>query len=205
VSGDEDFLARWSRRKAAARRGEADDAAGCEPGGSPEPIGGAGSHPLDRGEIRAAGAPNPGAGSPGEADPERPAAEAGAEPAPSDLPDVASLDGSSDYRPFMRAGVPSELRRDALRRLWRTNPIINSLDGLDDPYVTQDFTDGATVVADLRTAYRVGKGMLDAIEKLAPEAAGGEVAQAAPPREPPAGKDAESASPTTTEGRAEPS
>ncbi|HEX6012403.1 MAG TPA: hypothetical protein VFY87_11500, partial [Geminicoccaceae bacterium] len=80
MSGDEDFLARWSRRKAAARRGEADDAAGCEPGGSPEPIGGAGSHALDRGEIRAAGAPNPGAGSPGEADPERPAAEAGAEP-----------------------------------------------------------------------------------------------------------------------------
>jgi hypothetical protein len=102
------------------------------------------------------GAPGPDANRPSEAD---------AEPPP-ELPDLATLDGSSDYRPFMRAGVPKELRREALRKLWRANPIINSLDGLDDHYVTHDFTDGATVVADLRTAYRVGKGMLDAVEEL---------------------------------------
>ena len=35
VPGDEDFLARWSRRKATARRGEGDDAAGYESGGGP--------------------------------------------------------------------------------------------------------------------------------------------------------------------------
>lgn len=130
---DEAFLARWSRRKAADRRGPpalagepAEDAATTPDGAAPEPVA---------------------------------------------LPDLATLDGSSDYHPFMQAGVPPELRRGALRTLWRTNPIINSLDGLDDYYVTQDFTDSATVVANLRTIYQVGKGMLDAVARLDPEVA----------------------------------
>jgi hypothetical protein len=104
--------------------------------------------PTDASETEADAAPEPAA------------------PEPPELPDLATLDGRSDYRPFLRAGVPPELRRDALRTLWRTNPIINSLDGLDDHYVTQDFTDRSTVMANLRTVYRVGKGMLDAVERL---------------------------------------
>jgi hypothetical protein len=137
VQGDDDFLARWSRRKAAARRGET-----------------AGIGPAAAGEAR-------------EAEPDLATVEGDAElpKAAPELPDIATLDGSSDYRPFLQAGVPKELRREALRKLWRTNPIINSLDGLDDHYITHDFTDGATVVADLRTAYRVGKGMLGAVEE----------------------------------------
>ena len=124
---DTDFLTRWSRRKAAARRAE-------DPEGD---------------EIVAAAEP-----------------EAIAEPAPvevPELPDPATLDIGSDFKAFMAENVPGDLRRQALRRLWRVNPIINSLDGLDDYYVTQDFTDAATVVPDLRTLYRVGKGMLDAV------------------------------------------
>ena len=80
-----------------------------------------------------------------------------------ELPEPATLDVGSDFKAFMAENVPGDLRRQALRRLWRVNPIINSLDGLDDYYVTQDFTDAATVVPDLRTVYRVGKGMLDAV------------------------------------------
>jgi Protein of unknown function (DUF3306) len=121
------------------------------------------------------GALNPGADNPSEAD---------AEPPLPELPDVATLDGASDYRPFMQPGVPKELRREALRKLWRTNPIINSLDGLDDYYVTHDFTDGATVVADLRTAYRVGKGMLGAVEELTAAAPDPTVASVEPPAGP---------------------
>ena len=124
---DTDFLTRWSRRKAAARRAEASEGD----------------------EIVAAAEP-----------------EAMAEPAPvevPELPDPATLDIGSDFKAFMAENVPGDLRRQALRRLWRVNPIINSLDGLDDYYVTQDFTDAATVVPDLRTLYRVGKGMLDAV------------------------------------------
>ncbi len=82
-----------------------------------------------------------------------------------ELPDLDTLTSGSDFKPFLQAGVPPDLRRDALRRLWRVNPIINSLDGLDDHYCTADFTDRATVVAGLRTMYRVGRGMLDAIER----------------------------------------
>ena len=96
------------------------------------------------------------------------------DPEPPELPDPATLDADSDYRPFMQAGVPPTLRRDALRKLWRSNPIINSLDGLDDHYVTHDFTDAATVVSDLRTLYRVGKGMLEIVDDLAAEAPAGE-------------------------------
>lgn len=85
------------------------------------------------------------------------------------LPDLGTLTAESDFRPFLQAGVPADLRREALRKLWRVNPIINSLDGLDDHYCTADFTDRATVVAGLRTAYRVGRGMLDAVERLEAE------------------------------------
>ena len=92
--------------------------------------------------------------------------EALADPVPvevPELPEPATLDVGSDFKAFMAENVPGDLRRQALRRLWRVNPIINSLDGLDDYYVTQDFTDAATVVPDLRTVYRIGKGMLDAV------------------------------------------
>jgi hypothetical protein len=137
------------------------------------------------------------------------ASEAASEPSkpPPELPDIATLDGSSDYRPFMQPGVPKDLRREALRKLWRANPIINSLDGLDDPYVTQDFTDGATVVADLRTAYRVGKGMLEAIEELAPAEPSPAAAEgaAAPRLETRAEEDIDSAPPRRTGTPAEPS
>lgn len=90
-----------------------------------------------------------------------------------ELPDPETLEAGSDFKAFMAENVPGDLRRQALRRLWRVNPIINSLDGLDDYYVTQNFTDAATVVPDLRTLYRVGKGMLDAagrLEEMAGEA-----------------------------------
>lgn len=133
-----DFLARWSRRKAAARQGR------------PEP------DPTVPAEA-ASGAPAPAV------EPEP------ATPQELELPDVETLDAGSDFRPFLKPEVPADLRREALRKLWRVNPIINSLDGLDDYYVTQDFTDRATVVADLKTVYRVGKGMLETFEKIASE------------------------------------
>jgi hypothetical protein len=144
AADDGTFLARWSRRKTAARRETVDEV--------PAPV---------------------------EALPPR---ESGDEPAPTlELPDIESLDATSDYKPFLRLGVPPELRRDALRRLWRVNPIIGSLDGLDDTYVTQDFTDTATVVGDLKTAYRVGRGMVDLLAEMADEAPASVAASDPPP------------------------
>ncbi len=87
------------------------------------------------------------------------------------LPDPDSLVKGDDFAAFMKAAVPAALRRRALRRLWLTDPVLANLDGLND--YEQDFTDAATVVPNLKTAYRVGKGMLrDEPEPAEQEAAG---------------------------------
>ena len=49
-----------------------------------------------------------------------------------DLPDIDSLDKDSDYTPFMAEGVPAELKKLALRALWRSDPVLANLDGLND-------------------------------------------------------------------------
>lgn len=104
---DEGFLRRWSRRK--QKRAGGDRA----PEGAPTA------------EAREA------------EETSLPAAASGGEEAPaaieeSELPDIESLDGESDYSPFMREGVPEMLRNRALRKLWRSNPVLANLDGLND-------------------------------------------------------------------------
>ncbi|MDE0176214.1 MAG: DUF3306 domain-containing protein [Defluviicoccus sp.] len=75
-----------------------------------------------------------------------------------DLPDPDSLKQGDDFSAFMAKAVPERLRRRALRRLWLSNPVLANLDELLD--YGEDFTDAATVVADLQSVYRVGKGMV---------------------------------------------
>lgn len=75
-----------------------------------------------------------------------------------DLPDPDTLVKGDNFAAFLKAGVPARLRNRALRRLWISDPVLANLDGLND--YDQDFTDAATVVKDLKTAYRVGRGML---------------------------------------------
>ncbi len=62
---------------------------------------------------------------------------------PPDLPDIDSLDKDSDFTPFMADGVPEELKRLALRKLWVSDPVLANLDGLND--YDEDF--GAIVKA----------------------------------------------------------
>jgi Protein of unknown function (DUF3306) len=134
---DEGFLARWARRKHAAR------AAARE------------HEPQHDAATQVATRP---------AETDTGAAAADATPA---LPDPATLDASSDFSAFLGKEVPVETQRAALRRLWRLDPIYNRMDGLDD--YCADFTDGATVLRGLRTAYTVGRGMLEhAAEREAP-------------------------------------
>jgi len=78
---------------------------------------------------------------------------------PVELPDIDSLDKDSDFSAFLRQGVPEEIRRRALRVLWRSDPVLANLDGLND--YDEDFTGIRTVADAVRTAYRVGKGYLD--------------------------------------------
>ena len=84
-------------------------------------------------------------------------------PPPEELPDPDTLAPDADFSVFLRENVPEMLRRKALRRLWRTNPIIASVDMLDD--YCEDFTDAATVVPAVATAFRTGRKLLEGTEK----------------------------------------
>ncbi|MEX0343639.1 MAG: DUF3306 domain-containing protein [Rhizobiaceae bacterium] len=81
------------------------------------------------------------------------------------LPDPDELQLGDDFKAFMGKAVPERIRRRALRKLWLSNPALANLDGLIE--YGEDYTDGATVVENLQTAYQVGKGMLKHIEALA--------------------------------------
>ncbi len=86
-----------------------------------------------------------------------------------ELPDIASLDKDSDFSGFLRQGVPEEIRRQALRVLWRSDPVLANLDGLND--YDEDFTVVHTVGDAVRTAYKAGKGYLDDEDEAEAEAA----------------------------------
>ncbi|MDW4548659.1 DUF3306 domain-containing protein [Defluviimonas sp. D31] len=81
------------------------------------------------------------------------------------LADPDTLVRGDDFSAFLKDAVPEHLRRRALRRLWRSNPVLANLDGLVDH--GEDYTDAATVKPDLRTAYQVGRGMLRHLAALA--------------------------------------
>ena len=51
---------------------------------------------------------------------------------PVDLPPVESLNKESDFKAFLADGVPEELKRAALRKLWLSDPAFAFRDGLDD-------------------------------------------------------------------------
>ncbi len=132
VERDEDgFLERWSRRK----RGEASP-------GRPETETAEAAQPAAVGPPRSEEAPDSG-------DPEVIAK----------LPDLDSLTDASDFTAFLQDGVPDALRRQALRRLWRLNPVFANLDGLND--YDEDFSAGGIIAENIKTIYKVGKGYLD--------------------------------------------
>lgn len=129
MTGDETFLSRWSRRKQAARAGKAETDAPESKTPVPPP----------------APAPAP-ADVPGEAK------------APPDLPPIESLGKDSDYAPFLQDGVPEDLRRRALSRLWASDPAFAAPDPLDLYNIDHRPPAVAEAVA---TLYRVGRGMVE--------------------------------------------
>src|SRR5882724_9588497 len=91
---DEEFLARWSRRKRAARAA-VDAPPPTEPAETPN-------------LARPAPAESP----------------ANAEVDISSLPSIDSIDAATDITAFLRNGIPQELSRAALRRAWTADPAI---------------------------------------------------------------------------------
>ncbi len=123
---DEPFLRRWSRRK---RAGGA--APVIERPAGPAEAARAPAAPAP--EEEAAGEGPPSAPAATDAPSAAPASAPDAEPvAPEDLPDIDSLGPESDYTPFLKPGVPEHLARRALRKLWRSDPLLANLDGLND-------------------------------------------------------------------------
>jgi len=158
-SEDGGRLARWARRKAEVRqrRGAAAPAIPDEPVDVPARQ----AEPQDA----------------------APAAPHGKAPplGASDLPDVESLGAESDFAAFMKDGVPAELQRLALRKLWASDPAFNVIDEMVE--YGEDYTDAATVVAGMKSAWEAGRGYAgetveqdaddpDAPKKGSPEDAG---------------------------------
>jgi hypothetical protein len=98
---DEQFLARWSRRKQEAKAGHAE----------PTPEEAAEAH-RSASSDRAAAEPVP------------------AEAELSSLPPIESIDAATDITAFLRKGVPQELSRAAIRRAWSADPAIRDFVGL---------------------------------------------------------------------------
>lgn len=167
MAEDEGFVRRWSRRKGLARREPLADTRRSD----------------DRGD---AAAPQMARAAPAKRD-----AAPSDEPrfAVEDLPEIDSLHAESDFTAFLRDGVPEELRRTALRRLWRLDPVFSDLDGLLE--YGEDYTDAATVVENLKTAYRVGRGFISDEEAAAEAAETSEAGEAIPAGESAAGSSGE--------------
>ena len=144
----EDRLSRWSRRKMKARRGR--------PEADPEDI-------LEPAETPLVEQPET------ELSPEEEAEVLRR----LDLPEPESLKAGDDFSRFLQSGVPDQIRRKALRLLWRSNPILANVDGLVD--YGEDFTDAATVIENLKTVFVVGHGARPIeVEEDEPQLATGE-------------------------------
>ncbi|MBD3679422.1 MAG: DUF3306 domain-containing protein [Rhodobacteraceae bacterium] len=74
------------------------------------------------------------------------------------LKDPDEMQPGDDFSAFMKAAVPEHLRRRALRKLWRSNPVLAVLDGLND--YDDDFTGDTVPLGQLKTAYQVGRGFV---------------------------------------------
>ncbi len=70
--------------------------------------------------------------------------------------DLETVDETTDFRVFMKEGVPTVLRQAALKKLWRIHPIFGVLDGLND--YDHDYNVIDTVLTKFESAWKVGKG-----------------------------------------------
>lgn len=74
------------------------------------------------------------------------------------LPDPETLGRDADWSAYLKKGVPEGLRRRALQRLWRLDPVYSNRDGLVD--YDEDFNDPVLLSRKVKTLFQVGKGMV---------------------------------------------
>lgn len=78
------------------------------------------------------------------------------------LPAPETLRPDDDFAAFLQAPLSAALRRRALRQLWRMKPALANLDGLLD--YGEDFTSEGKLGAVVQSAWKAGRGYLDAEE-----------------------------------------
>lgn len=93
------------------------------------------------------------------------------------LPDPETLVAGDDFAAFMAREVPKHLKNRALRTLWRSNPVLACVDGLND--YDDDYRAAALSSGPIKTSYQVGKGMLAHLEEMARQKDAAELAEAA--------------------------
>ena len=80
------------------------------------------------------------------------------------LPDPDALQPGDKIVAFMRDEIPERIKRRAMRALWRSNPVLACLDGLND--YDDDYTNLVTDMPGVPTSYQVGKGLTAHVEEL---------------------------------------
>ena len=151
---EQSFLSRWSRRKleivieeqeidhrlpveSAVYQPGAPGDARAEAGGSADDAGEAGDNALSAEEL-----------------------EMQANLAAAEAVDLESLDYESDFQLFLKKGVPEALKNAAMQKLWRSNPVLSVLDGLND--YDADYGDPKLNV--YKSVWNVGRGFLTEAE-----------------------------------------
>jgi hypothetical protein len=124
MSEPENILARWSRlkQKAKAERAKAEPVAQAVP---------------DHAEATPPSPVDETANASAERDPATSVFD------PASLPPIESITATSDIRAFLQSGVPTELTRAALRRVWSADPAIRDFIGIAENQ--WDFNDPASI------------------------------------------------------------
>ncbi|HXQ66738.1 MAG TPA: DUF3306 domain-containing protein [Alphaproteobacteria bacterium] len=204
--GKDGWLGRWSRRKTeAGKAARSSSGAKAMPEPSPLPA----SPRETRGEAADAAPAGP-ASAAGGSDKASGETEAGAchESGPeandevAKLPPVETLSYDSDFKPYLASGVPEGLRREALRKLWRSNPMLANLDGLND--YDEDYSQVGKLPEAVKTLFQVGRGMVAPPEESAGAVATRAAAPSAGARGAPEADSPESASEASRDAVASP-
>ncbi|MDT8449405.1 MAG: DUF3306 domain-containing protein [Wenzhouxiangellaceae bacterium] len=140
----EPFLRRWSRRRSESLRGEPEDSAiPTDPERKPD----AGGDPVDN--------------------PDEPVAEAGVAdadpPGDEDMPPLESIDEGGGVSDFFSPRVSRQLRRAALRRLFRQGSlkVVDDLDDYAEDYARYSNAEGLVTTFMQRRLEELGKRLAD--------------------------------------------
>lgn len=78
---------------------------------------------------------------------------------------MESLTKDSDFSAFLQAGVPEELKKAALAKLWTTDPLFSQPEVFDLHMEDYSFP---TVPEVVKTAWKVGKGIVEELAEHSP-------------------------------------